>query len=487
MVDLSYSNKAVKILSSIRGLLKSSEIAMGRLDESINNLDELISEASDLNSLANWQNLLTGLRLYRSREKLKKLIEDDNSGFIEEKEKLKYLKSEFIRLNNNLNREEKLKGIFDEKEELFLNLKRLRALLNNLDYPNLYYAKDKDDNKIFFPRAQKSTQEKEKKPLIKLIAFLDGSPLVSPSIVRPNLNFQLKFEIKGIHWPEDALSIKFDLLTTLQSKEYSISDFILEKPRKINDDKYQALLNGNILFKSEQSLLSEKISFIVRAAFQFENNDEKEVQVVGHNSLEFKVLSKSKNEFSSGYKNIDSHVHSIFEELIKEQVNVKDELSELLSVSSALSNLLGRYAQGAVFKNIRTLGESEFQAKIRDDLRGILGNEVKEHIKQSGGFTDLVYKDVIIELKVEKENGDRDNIAKKYSKQSTQYQAVESRQVSIVVVLDLTPKINPIGDLRNNIILANVPTHGGANKKYPSKTLIFIFDGNLKNPSDYSK
>jgi hypothetical protein len=105
------------------------------------------------------------------------------------------------------------------------------------------------------------------------------------------------------------------------------------------------------------------------------------------------------------------------------------------------------------------------------DLRNILGQDVQEYPSQAGGITDIRYRGVIVELKVEKENGDREHISKKYTLQSVQYAGVEARQVSILLVLDLTAKNKPPGDIRNDIILTGVETHGGEGgaKKFPSK------------------
>ena len=96
---------------------------------------------------------------------------------------------------------------------------------------------------------------------------------------------------------------------------------------------------------------------------------------------------------------------------------------------------------------------------------------------------------MIVELKVEKENGAREYISKEDTAQAAQYAGVEARQVSILLVLDLTIKDKPPGDIRNDIILIDVETHGGDNtaKEFLSKAFVFVINGNMKNPSDYSR
>ena len=211
--------------------------------------------------------------------------------------------------------------------------------------------------------------------------------------------------------------------------------------------------------------------------------------VIGYNQLEFRVLNADDQLFFSGYKRLDLHVAELLKNLVNSHPNVRNEIQELLPVIEALTCLLGVYAQQAIFKTTTVISELDFQSKVLPDLRLKLGQDVKEGIKQAGGSTDICYRGVIIELKVERHNGDRQRICQKYTKQSTQYQGIESRQVSTVLVLDLTPKELPPGDIKNDILLVDVPTHGGddTTKKYPSKAFVFIVNGNIKNPSDYSK
>jgi hypothetical protein len=119
----------------------------------------------------------------------------------------------------------------------------------------------------------------------------------------------------------------------------------------------------------------------------------------------------------------------------------------------------------------------------------MLGQDVQEHPSQAGGITDIRYRGVIVELKVERESGNREYISKKYTAQSIQYAGVEARQVGILLVLDLTSKDKPPGDIRNDIILTDVETHGGDDeaKEFPSKAFVFVINGNMKSPSTYSR
>lgn len=168
---------------------------------------------------------------------------------------------------------------------------------------------------------------------------------------------------------------------------------------------------------------------------------------------------------------------------------VGDELRELFDMLQALTRLLATYAQEAIYKEKSEVLEPEFHATVLRDLRFMLGQDVQEHPKQAGGIPDIKFKGVVVELKVERQNGDREHIAKKYAPQAIQYAGVEARQVSIILVLDLTSKDKPPPDIKNDIILTDVQTHGGdeQTKAFPSKAFVFVVNGNMKSPSTFSR
>ncbi|WP_378954724.1 tetratricopeptide repeat protein [Pelosinus sp. sgz500959] len=189
----------------------------------------------------------------------------------------------------------------------------------------------------------------------------------------------------------------------------------------------------------------------------------------------------------SGFPRIDQHILKILQER-PDILKIIDGDKELFDMIQALAKRLGTYSLGGEFKNVMKMTEIEFQRIVIKDLRFDLGADVQEHTSQGGGIVDIRYRGVIVELKVERDISDRQSIAEKYAKQPTQYAGVESRQISLVLVLDLTPKINPLGDNREDIRLVDVKTHGGDTAQYyPSKAIVFIVNGNMKSPSEYSK
>ena len=323
-------------------------------------------------------------------------------------------------------------------------------------------------------------------PLIRLVAFIDGEPLVGAMRLQPNLQYSIRFDVLGTIWPNDAHRMVIDAVTTTPRSDFTVSNFEAFKPQEVADDEYRISLSGFLSFRTAQTLLSENHVFVVRAAFEGDDGIQ-EVPVIGHRQLEFRVVDSERVGVMSGYPRMDEHVCELLEGVLAECPTVRSELPALVPVLRALNALLGTYAQSAVFKKMAEYDERAFQRDVIRDLRLQLGSDVEEHPSQAGGSTDVRYRGVVVELKVETVDGNRSHICAKYTRQAVQYEGVEARQVSAVLVLDLTPKDDPPGDIRNDVRVASVRTHGNdASSSFPSKVFVFIVNGNVRNPSSYS-
>ena len=497
-LDIGYAHHAAKIIVNLRKVLQTIDLRKGeciaQISDVINSMEAHLAKTAESNELNVWQLVIMGLRVLESHLQCRNIALNRSGDLLSERERLAILCAEFRSyladsVSQNKNNHQIINEIIGQ-DGRSINSERLLLFLQSLPLPITYWRQKGERSPFDFQSSSENESRNTlQSPLVRLIAFIDSAPLVTPQLLQPQLIYTLKFIIRGITWHKDAEALQLDLLTTCPSSDYSISNFVLQKPDSIENNEFEGELTGQINFKSAQSLLSENISFIVRCGFKLIDGSFQEVAVIGHNQLEFRVVDPQNKVFISGYRRLDNHVAQLLESLLQDIPSTHDELPELLPVLEALTRLLGTYAQGAVFRDKITVSEAEFQSTVVRDLRLILGQDVEEHPSQAGGITDIRYRGVIIELKVEKTNGSRTHICQKYTRQSTQYEGIEARQISVVLVLDLTSKDNPTSDIRNDILLVDVPTHGDDDltKKYSSKAFVFVVNGNIKKPSDYSK
>lgn len=490
-LDLAHAHNAAKILLALRMLLQEINLQRGDYTNKISTVIEAMEKhlilTPELSNFDSWRLTVLGLHILKIHLECRDIAQGKPGDIISKREQLAVLCDEFQSLSSLINFELKISQICGQivrQDGRNINAGKLIDFLRLFPIP-ITYLKSED---ISFSFPIESKNDKLPSSIVRLIAFIDNVPLVSPQLLQLQLSYSLIFKIRGVGWQNNSERLHLRLLSTYPISDYSVSPFIFQKPTNINGYDYEGELNGQIQFKVAQSILSDDIYFTVGCAFELSNGSFYEVPVIGYTQLVFRVVDSKNQLFFSGYNRLDLHVAQLLRDLLHNHPTVRDEMTELLPVIESLTCLLGTYAQGAVFRDTVKMKEEEFQKEVLRDLRIRLGQDVKEHTAQAGGVTDICYRGVVIELKVEKRNGNREHICQKYTKQSTQYEGVEFRQVSIVLVLDLTSKDNPPGDIRNDIFLVDVPTHGGDDhtKKYPSKSFVFIVNGNIKKPSDYS-
>ena len=492
-LDIDHASNSVALIRDIRTILNSATYDKiewrQKVDTFVDQIDKLIKQTPDEHVPVEWKVIVAGLRVLVSQITCVAIAQGGEGDLVAERARCDVLVGELRRwiLSETLT----LPGIADSTRQSLLqtgqcDADELRTFLLAVPLPILYWHRSKLDlpyqDAVEEPVATLS-------PMLRVIVFLDHAPLASPQLLKPKILYPLEFQVRGLTWPNDAIRLHLDLLTTCPSTEFSISKFALDAPGSVENGEYQGKLAGQIKFNSEQSSGLDDLVFTVRGAFETSDGNFTELPVIGHNELRLKVVNEDRHPLMTGNRRLDQHINELATKLLSDCPKVHDELPDLLKMLQALTRLLATYAQEAIYKGQSDVSESEFQATVLRDLRNVLGQGVQEHSSQAGGVTDIRYRGVIVELKVEKENGARKHISKKYTAQATQYAGVEARQVSILLVLDLTTKDKPPGDIRNDIILTDVETHGGDDtaKDFPSKAFVFVINGNMKNPSDYSR
>lgn len=482
-------NLVREIRTSLDAILDGKEGQFEELAALIGRTNEVVEETPDQYVPIEWKVMLAGLRALDSHFVCLTIAEGGGGDLVTERARCDTFIGELRRLVTSAS----LK-LFDHAEAIRRSLleggqidfDKLGAFLSLIPLPTLYWH----SKELEMPYGQSIEEpEPEQNPLLRVIAFLDHAPIASPKLLKPNVLYPLEFHVHGLVWPKDALRLRLDLLTTCPSSEFAVSKLALSKPNIIRNEEYEGELVGQIKFNSGQSSLLDDLVFVIQAGFEIENGGVEEMPVIGNNELCLRVVSEDNHPLMTGNRPLDRHIEELVTKLLKDCPKVNVELPDLLDMLQALDRLLATYSQEAIYKGRNDVLEPEFQATVLRDLRFILGTEVQEHPNQAGGITDIKYRGVIVELKVERENGDRGDIAKKYASQSVQYAGVEAKQISILLVLDLTSKDKPPGDIRDDILLVGVETHGGDDKEkqFPSKAFVFVINGNMKSPSDYSR
>jgi len=404
------------------------------------------------------------------------------------------LKIELFDLEN-YNYTEQFKRQIAEYKNDILALTKVGEIRSNFDKLSViswpYLMNIEQDEFGFRNRARRKNTDDEPgtKPIlvISLELFIDKEPWANPQILKPQLLYTVYGRLKINKWPENAQKLVIQPFSTKQSTLYE-----LIIPEIAKEEKTEFELSGQVVFKYPQHSFEESYAVKLLAYFLDNNNQRLYPELIGYRQLIAKVLDPNSFFFLTGFPSMNELVHTISNQLQKElpSVNAEDK-SNFLKLLNGVLNYQGYCLQAGIYKGSDKVMEDVFRDNMLQYLNALnyLGAEVIKEPQLAGGRIEIYYKGLIVELKVEKAISERDQLIKKYGKQPVAYSSGNSKQLSILVILDLTEKKLPPAAPQNNVMLITPELHGFENStpSFPSKQVVVIFDGNTKKPSDYSR
>lgn len=326
--------------------------------------------------------------------------------------------------------------------------------------------------------------------VIKVMFEIDRKPWSTPQILLANRIYDLSASVTISQWPDDTAHLLLHYVATLNRNHYKISPLQIERP--IDEATCEFNLNGHAEFPVPQNILSEPIVIRVLATFLSSSDPQKQVPatIVGYHQLRVRVSDAARTPLLSRYGSTDERNLEIIEEIDRSLPSLNPEhRSDFIEALGAVTNYMGVNLQQGIYHEKLSVNEAYFQEKLLYHMRTLLGQDVQEAPWQGGGETDIQYKSVAVELKVEKTIKDRRKMIEKYLAQPTQYASAGGAQLGILCILDMTEKRDPPANPKNNITLESPSVHGfiDRNVPFPTKIAAVIIDGNLRLPSSYSR
>lgn len=321
--------------------------------------------------------------------------------------------------------------------------------------------------------------------IVSLELFLQGSPWVNPQIIKSQQIYTIEGFIKLNKIPEGFTSLKIVPATT------SLNIFELELQEMPLNDSLEYNLTGTILFKYNHSSFENSTTIKMIPYFTNESKGLLYPTIIGYDELA--VKSKDRNNLlflTSGYELIDEKISEIYNNTLLNKLNATDK-NNFITLLNAICNFQGFCLQRAKYKETTTIKEDIFRDDLIQHLTAnpVIGENIVKEAHVAGGRVEVMYEGLIVELKVEKSISDREKMISKYKNQPQAYASSNAKICSIACILDLTEKKVPQSLASNNIFIHEIDTHGFENVvpfHQPFQVFIFI-DGNIKNPSTYSK
>jgi len=337
-------------------------------------------------------------------------------------------------------------------------------------------------------RPEHPAGETRKKPFVVALRFeIEKEPWANPQMLKAQKIYNIQGKLRVNKWPEDHPTLILKPISTTDNSWFSLS---LPSIRKEMRDQS---LTGQIIFKYSQNSFDEPLSIKLMAYFENEQGTKVYPRIIGYDQLIAKVIPKeSLMPIETGYQSMSLLGHTLLKKIRKELPGlVNSQLENFTPLLTGLLNFQGFCMQEGRYKKVEHLIENEFRDNVIAHLKAqpYLGEGIIKEAQVSGGKVEISYKGCVAELKVESKISNRNALIKKYSQQPVAYASGNAQQLSILCILDLTAKNRPPAPPQNNVFLLTPQLHGyeETQPEFPSRTLLIIIDGNLKNPSDYSR
>jgi hypothetical protein len=314
---------------------------------------------------------------------------------------------------------------------------------------------------------------------VAFLSFLvDSTPAQQVHYIEPDVVHDLEIEVRVSRWPEAAERLVVTSVSIEPRSSYDFPQFEWQRPS--GQAPFVLRDRGRAVLMASQGLSARPFEFKYAASFM-PIAAEQPVAVVGHRTLLIEGIDIEQSPLT-GYRAVDLKLIELRNELRRLPLVTPSDLDSALKVLLPLASLSARAINDSLFRNIRS--EAEFQVRLRDDLRRVpaLAADLEEHPSAAGGFTDLSFRGIPIELKFEARGPVQLIDCERCVGQSASYAVARGKRIALLCVLE-----NSAGNT------APAPAEEGIGLLYVSvkstklAVATVIIQGNLPRPSDLSR
>ncbi len=305
-------------------------------------------------------------------------------------------------------------------------------------------------------------------------------------MVQPGRVHELAVETRVLDWPVDKPRLTLRFLSRWPASSVDVTEIALERPEEEQKGVRIASGVGHLALYAAAANPAERLALTIEGELSGEGGA-RTIALLGHPRIEVRTFDPA-SDISTGAPALDERIWQMLTEL-RDEGTAPAEEDSFGRFLGAVAKAGARIEAERQFPEGNEPSEAQFQKAMlmRLAMATELGGRVTEHAWQGGGETDLAHDGVVAELKVERTTPATLDRASTYLAQTTQYASAGQRQLSILTILDMTPKEAPSGVLANSVDWLVPKLHGLDDPAYPSKIAVVILSGGLPRPSDWSR
>jgi hypothetical protein len=326
------------------------------------------------------------------------------------------------------------------------------------------------------------------------ICRLDGALVTNAHVLRPDEVHDLGLELRLTEWPEHATAIEVTFLSVLSPSQARLPSFTFTRTSPDDDGVYRLSATGSLSVSFTLPAGAPPQAFPVAARFTGPGLDEV-LPVAGHNELRLRPFDATTDALTKRPQ-LDERIVAMYSVLHGKDLNADDVQAFCRLYTAIVDKAVAMQYEGTYMNKGTGVTERAFHNDLFGRLLSdpALEGRVKRGTRAAGGFLDIIHDRINAELKVTKKTSVTVKTSHKYLGQPADYAADTGSQLSILVVLDMTPKQTPPGVLENYLGLMRPAIDGfddpqfpSGDPRFPSIVGVVIIKANLRVPSTYSR
>ncbi|SNR86171.1 hypothetical protein [Blastococcus mobilis] len=338
------------------------------------------------------------------------------------------------------------------------------------------------------PTPHRDTDD-DRRPIAVLLASIDGRLVTGPEVLTPHTVHELTLQVQADPWPDWAERLDAELLTHLTQEDITTPGFSWHRDEHTGDgDTY--LQSGPLVLRFGLPAGRSAPPFLIRLTWRGKHDGQPRSQsldVTGHRELRLRPFDATRDMLTD-YAVFDERLLDLYERLARSGYD-QDQLQAFCRLLTAICRIGLRMTWDKEYRRGARVSERKFHDDLYDRL--LAEPELEDRLERGSplalGFLDVRHDGITAELKVERKTPVTQDSAPKYIGQPTQYAAADGARLSILTILDMSPKVLPIGTPENYLFTMGPQLHGLENPEAPSLVATLIVNGNMPTPSSWSR
>ncbi|MBM6545010.1 hypothetical protein JNO54_02495 [Janibacter sp. YIM B02568] len=354
----------------------------------------------------------------------------------------------------------------------------------------LLFIRKPERQRGFGPWTPPAEPEPDSTTVAVALVSIDDTLLTGPAIVDPALTHTLSLQVQTDPWPAWVERLDAELISTLNETELQRPALTWQRHQQAGDpDTYEG--TGSLHVRYAVPTTQHAPPVLVRLTWRGtdENGNPKSqpLDVAGHREFRVRPYDPARDA-TTQYEVFDEHLLGIYEKLA-----AAGYPHNQLQPFARLLNAVSRAGLAMTWNKKYRRGQYVRERQFHDDLHAaLLADPTLEGRVERGtplghGFLDTRHDGITAELKVARDQPVTPQSATKYIGQPTQYAAADGARLSILVVLDMSRKVLPIGTPENYLFVLGPKQHGMTDPHSPSVVVTLVINGNLPTPSSWSR